>query len=707
MERHLSHPVNVALGKHNHLCAFFHSKDEEYRVLLPFIKAGIEKREKAFHIVDPEQRQDHLHRLQFGGIDVEVARQQNQLEVRGWDEAYLRKGHFDQQAMLALIEEALTSGREQGFPLTRLLAHMEWALENRPGVDQLIEYESRLNYLLAKHKDPVVCVYDYSKFDAGVIMDVLRTHPAVLIGGVLEQNPFFIPPDQFLEEMRQRGSGECFGKAPEQDLRRLRETARDLVALSGIPATWIGREPEKVAESTASMLMYALHLDALHLYVNRPEGEPIEISHSERWPTFAKWLSGDIGSLQTADGMVVQNSFEIPTAQGPLHVVMVPIGLNAEAGWFAVAALRPKFPTDAEMLLLLSAANQILVSYLNSRVIKERENAEKTITILREEVERTSMFEEIVGTSPALKKVISRITKVAPADSTVLITGETGTGKELVARAIHKRSKRSIKPFICVNCAALQPSLIASELFGHEKGAFTGAQQRRIGRFELAEGGTIFLDEVGDLPPETQIALLRVLQEHEFERVGGSQSIPTDVRVIAATNRDLKAATTDGSFRLDLFYRLNVFPIEMPPLRERKEDIPLLVNYFVQKYSAKAGKKIRALDESCLRLLKSYHWPGNIRELQNVIERAVILAEGEIISIDESWLTPDSTHQPIGRLPAQLSDQEKRTIESALRQSRGRIGGPSGAAEKLGIPVSTLHSKIKALKINKNRFLTE
>jgi len=288
----------------------------------------------------------------------------------------------------------------------------------------------------------------------------------------------------------------------------------------------------------------------------------------------------------------------------------------------------------------------------------------------------------------------------------VLITGETGTGKELVARAIHKRSKRSMKPFVSVNCAALQPSLIASELFGHEKGAFTGAQQRRMGRFELAEGGTIFLDEVGDLPPETQIALLRVLQEHQFERVGGSQSIATDVRVIAATNRDLKASTTDGSFRLDLFYRLNVFPIEMPPLRERKEDIPLLVNYFLQKYSAKAGKKIRTLDENSLRLLKSYHWPGNIRELQNVMERAVILAEGEIISIDESWLTPDATQQPAGLLPAQLSDQQRRTIESALRQSRGRIGGPSGAAARLGIPVSTLHSKIKALKINKNRFVT-
>jgi formate hydrogenlyase transcriptional activator len=317
------------------------------------------------------------------------------------------------------------------------------------------------------------------------------------------------------------------------------------------------------------------------------------------------------------------------------------------------------------------------------------------------------MFEEIVGTSPALGAVLSRVSKVAPTDSTVLITGETGTGKELIARAVHKRSQRSSRPFVSVNCAAIPRDLIASELFGHEKGAFTGAMQRRLGRFELAEGGTIFLDEIGELPAETQIALLRVLQEREFERVGGTGSIRANVRVIAATNRDLQAAIAESAFRSDLFYRLNVFPIEVPPLRERSEDIPLLVAYFIDRYARKAGKPIRSLNKRSLELLQSYPWPGNIRELQNVIERSVIVCDTEIFSVDESWLSqPPLATEPEGRLELsrKLAAQEKEMIESALRESGGRVSGPSGAAVKLGIPGSTLDTKIRSLKIDKIRF---
>jgi transcriptional regulator with GAF, ATPase, and Fis domain len=289
----------------------------------------------------------------------------------------------------------------------------------------------------------------------------------------------------------------------------------------------------------------------------------------------------------------------------------------------------------------------------------------------------------------------------------VLITGETGTGKELVARAIHRRSRRSSQAFVTVNCAAIPPDLIASELFGHEKGAFTGATQLRLGRFELAAGGTIFLDEIGELPPETQIALLRVLQEQEFERVGGTVTIRSDVRVIAATNRDLEAAVDAGTFRSDLFYRLNVFPIEMPPLRERKEDIPLLVEYFLDRYARNAGKSFRNVDRKSLDLLRAYPWPGNIRELQNVIERSVIVSESETFSVDRSWLSgKPRVHESKSRMEIirNLAGQEKEAIEAALRESGGRVSGPSGAAAKLGIPGSTLESKIKALKINKNRF---
>jgi len=326
---------------------------------------------------------------------------------------------------------------------------------------------------------------------------------------------------------------------------------------------------------------------------------------------------------------------------------------------------------------------------------------------LREQIDQALMFEEIVGVSPALRAVLSRVSKVAPTDSTVLLTGETGTGKELIARAIHKRSRRSSRAFVSVNCAAIPASLIASELFGHEKGAFTGATQRRLGRFELAEEGTIFLDEVGELPAETQITLLHVLQEREFQRVGGNQSIRTNARVIAATNRDLEAAIVEGKFRSDLFYRLNVFPIEIPPLRERKEDIPLLVEYFIDRFARKAGKSIRGMNKKTLNLFLSYPWPGNIRELQNVVERSVIVCETENFSVDESWLSRKPLANELksqSELSQKLAAQEKEMIEAALRASGGRVSGPSGAAAKLGLHRSTLESKIASLKINKYRF---
>jgi formate hydrogenlyase transcriptional activator len=359
---------------------------------------------------------------------------------------------------------------------------------------------------------------------------------------------------------------------------------------------------------------------------------------------------------------------------------------------------------------LYDEKGQISRWYVASTDIDDRKRAEERLqhenVVLREEIDKTSMFEEIVGTSPALQTVLSHVSKVAPSDSTVLITGETGTGKELVARAIHRRSNRASRAFVSVNCAAIPRDLIASELFGHEKGAFTGATQQRLGRFELASGGTIFLDEIGELPAETQVALLRVLQEHEFERVGGTRQIQADVRVIAASNRDLPAAISAGSFRNDLFYRLHVFPIEIPSLRERRADIPLLVEYFIDRYARKAGKNIKRVNKKTLELLQSYPWPGNIRELQNVIERSVILCETEIFSIDESWLPQPLTPEPKQQteLPRRLLVQEKDIIEAALKDSRGRVSGPAGAAVQLGIPRSTLESKIQSLQINKNRF---
>jgi formate hydrogenlyase transcriptional activator len=340
--------------------------------------------------------------------------------------------------------------------------------------------------------------------------------------------------------------------------------------------------------------------------------------------------------------------------------------------------------------------------------IDDRKRAEERLqqenVALREEIDKMSMFEEVVGSSAALASVLSRVAKVARSDSTVFITGETGTGKELVARAVHRRSGRASRAFVSVNCAAIPRDLMASELFGHEKGAFTGAVQRRLGRFELAHGGTIFLDEVGELPMETQVALLRVLQEREFERVGGSAAIRVDVRVIAATNRDLQAAIEAGTFRRDLFYRLNVFPIEVPPLRERADDIPLLVEYFIDRYARKAGKTIRHVNKGTLDRLQSYPWPGNVRELQNVIERSVIVCDTDEFTVDESWLSAGPAVESRLALSSTLAGHEKAIIEDALRASGGRVYGPSGAAARLGIARSTLESKIRALGINKNRF---
>ncbi|MDX6446949.1 MAG: formate hydrogenlyase transcriptional activator [Blastocatellia bacterium] len=435
-------------------------------------------------------------------------------------------------------------------------------------------------------------------------------------------------------------------------------------------------------------------LDYTGLALEEAIQEPTGAIHPEDLPgVMEKWLA------TMAAGEPSEDEMRLRRADGEYRWFLVrtaPLRDDQEklVKWYGVAIdIEDRKHTEASLQDALNEINK-----LKDQLYKEN-------IVLREEVINASMFEEIVGTSSALQAVLVLVTKVAPTDSTVLITGETGTGKELIARAIHKRSNRSERVFVTVHCAAIPPSLVASELFGHEKGAFTGAVQQRLGRFELAEGGTIFLDEIGELPADTQIALLRVLQEHEFERVGGTKSIRVDVRVIAATNRNLHAAIDAGTFRSDLFYRLNVFPIEMPALRERREDIPLLVEYFIHRYAGKMGKRIRRIDKKTMDALASSDWPGNIRELQNVIERSVILNETETFTIDKNWLTRQAQRTPREKaLSDNLATHEKDMIEAALAESRGQVSGPAGAAAKLGIPPSTLDSRIKALKINKHAF---
>jgi formate hydrogenlyase transcriptional activator len=465
-------------------------------------------------------------------------------------------------------------------------------------------------------------------------------------------------------------------KRAEEKIRQSEKEARQLLDLSPLHITELGPDGARLYANRASLDYYGITLE---------EWQGADLHHLLH-PQDAEIVTQDLpGKLQRGSPFEYEARLKRKDGQYRwFHYRLNPVSdqQGRTTRWYAAG-------TDIEELKL---AGQRL----------QEENI-----ALREEIDKASMFEEIVGTSAPLKKVLSRISRVAPTDSSVLITGETGTGKELVARAIHRRSLRSSYPFVSLNCAVIPRDLIASELFGHEKGAFTGATQRRLGRFELAAGGTLFLDEVGELPAETQVALLRVLQEHEFERIGGTGPIRTDVRVIAATNRDLESAIESGEFRSDLFYRLSVFPIEVPTLRDRKEDIPLLLQYFLDRYGTKAGKSFRSLDKRSLDLLESYPWPGNIRELQNVIERSVIVSDNDVFSVDESWLsrrpatTRPEVHRDLSRTPG---SEEKSMIEGALRDCGGRVYGPDGAAERLGMPRSTLESKIRVLKIDKKRF---
>jgi len=483
---------------------------------------------------------------------------------------------------------------------------------------------------------------------------------------------------------------------------------------SGAIVKWYGtnvdieerRRAEENIRQSESELRQIMDVAPQHVYVLGPDPFSMRIYVNRAaldylGLTLQEWRARDLREIFHPDDWEQATEAQGKMAAGLPHEVEIRLrGKDGKYRWF----LSRRNPLRDEH-------GRLTRWYVAATDIEERKAAEQQLkdenVSLREEIDKSSMFEEIVGTSAPLKSVLSRISKVAPTDSSVLITGETGTGKERVARAIHRRSPRSSYTFVSVNCAVIPRDLIASELFGHEKGAFTGATQRRLGRFELAEKGTIFLDEIGELPVEAQIALLRVLQEREFERVGGTGTIRADVRVIAATNRDLESAIESGQFRSDLFYRLNVFPIEVPPLRKRIEDIPLLVTYFLNHYARKAGKHFTAVDKRSLDLLQAYAWPGNIRELQNVIERSVIINETETFSVDESWL---SWQPPPADLEIQSGTfkrspaEEKSIIEAALRECGGRVYGPSGAAARLGVPRSTLESKIRMLKINKNAF---
>ena len=699
------------LGPHDHLCSIYESPQEHYAVAIPFIRLGLDRGEKCIYIADDGTVGDVRQAMESEGIDVDRATASKALVLATKEQAYLEHGSFDPDWMFTFWKEATQSAISEGFSALRATGETEWVLRGGRGLERWMEYESRLTHTLSQSNCSALCQYNRRLFPPELILDVIRTHPTVVYGSTVCRNLYCVPPDEFLGtnqtareverlliNIRER---ECAEDALREQLTERRRAEEELRRSEAYLA-----EGQRLSHTGS----WARNVSSGEVFWSQ-ETFRIYGFDSEKakpgYPTFLERVHPDDRPL--VEQMVDTAVHETTDWELDYRIVLPDLSIK-----HVHAVGHPVVNEYGDLVEYIGTVMDVTHQHEGRAALEKAFDEIKSLKdqlhrenlALREEIDQLSTFEEIVGSSPALQAVLSRVARVAPTDSTVLIVGETGTGKELVARAIHKRSQRSARPFVSVNCAAIPPSLIASELFGHEKGAFTGAQQRRLGRFELAEGGTIFLDEIGELPAEAQVALLRVLQEREFERVGDCHPISTDVRVIAATNRNLQAAIAAGTFRLDLFYRLSIFPIEVPPLRERNEDIPMLLEYFIKRYASRAGKNIKNLDKRTLELFQSYDWRGNVRELQNVIERYVILCDSEVFSVDENWLSgeslqPNCQSRPVGK---KLLDQQKKLIEAALAESKGRVAGPCGAAAKLGIPSSTLESKIKALEIKKNRF---
>ncbi len=473
----------------------------------------------------------------------------------------------------------------------------------------------------------------------------------------------------------------------------------EVVALTALPAVWSGYRVHQIVDDVAEVLLRVLDLDFVYVTLFDDE-QPIAAAR-------AKQGARDVGRVTAAARRLLAagNSTEatIPDPADASRSLRATVSAGSSGSELTIVAASadPHFPTEIDLLLLavtLNQANAVIARKCVEGLVEQN-------VFLRNEIDERLFMGSVIGVSRSMRSVLSNVDKVAPTDTTVLITGETGTGKELIAREIHRRSQRAGGPLIAVHPAALPAGLIASELFGHERGSFTGAMQRRIGRFELATRGTIFLDEIGELPPEMQVALLRVLQEHRFERVGGSHTLRTDARVIAATNRDLFTMVGEGTFRSDLFYRLSVFPIHIPPLRERREDIPPLAEHFTMAFARRFDKPITQISQASMARLVEYSWPGNVRELENVIERAVILAQGNELIVAAS-LFPRMAEKAIrsGALPMQVDEMERSVIEQALTESGGRVGGHGGAAERIGLRPTTLYSKLRKYHIDPVRF---
>ncbi|MDM0047546.1 sigma 54-interacting transcriptional regulator [Variovorax sp. J22R115] len=495
------------------------------------------------------------------------------------------------------------------------------------------------------------------------------------------------------------------------EIRRLQDCISGLMSLLALPSLWDSRDPMSILRTLLEMLARMLDLDLAYARLDGEATPMLELARSEHLPDIAR-RADEVGAviepwlLAQHPGMpyVVPNPFQ----QGDLRVTHLWLGVKKEVGVMLAASRRPGFPSATETLLLRVAANQAVVELQRAQLAATRQRAEAAERLndeikahnayLRQETEQP--WGEIVGRSKSLAEALTLVERVAPTNACVLVQGETGTGKELIAHAIHRLSRRRQYPFVRLNCAAIPTGLIEAELFGHEKGAFTGAVGKRIGRFELADKGTIFLDEVGEIPLELQAKLLRVLQEHEFERLGSAHTQKTDVRLIAASNRDLAQMVAARTFRDDLYYRLKVFPIETPPLRHRVDDIPVLAQHFLQVHARANNRSITTIAPESLAALSRYSWPGNVRELSNFIERCVILTQGATLEVPVGELKPRPNAEDAS--DESLERMERQHILRALEECNWVIAGPAGAAAKLGMKRTSLQSKMQKLGITRN-----
>jgi DNA-binding NtrC family response regulator/PAS domain-containing protein len=698
-----------------HFFLFYETKEDLLETLTPYFKAGLESGEQCIWVIsEPLTEMDVLDALQKAIPGVERHLNNRSMEIVQGREWYLSGEELDLDRVARGWSEKLDFALSHGRSGLRLSAGTAWLAKK--DWKEFCDYEHEVNESITNLPMLALCTYPLAGSGAAEILDVTRTHQFAI---ARRKKDWEVVETSELKQAKSE-----IKKLNDELEQRVAERTLQLTAANSDLKDEIARRQRVEEDLRRSEAFLAVGQRISHTGSWGWDTTTGEVHWSDEHfrifgydpgsvtPSYELFMERVHEEDRDGFGEMLQNAIRDGRDFGREYRIVLPDGtvkyLRSLGQVFTNSGHNFEFRgTVMDVTEQHQARASLQAAFEQIQELKDQLSRENQA--LREEVDRTSMFEEIVGGSPELQRVTARIARVAPTDSTVLITGETGTGKELIARAIHKRSLRGDRAFVSVNCAALSQSLIMSELFGHEKGAFTGAHQRRLGRFELADGGTIFLDEVGDLPAETQVALLRVLQEHQIERVGGNLPIPVNVRVIAATNRDLTVNGSAGPLRLDLFYRLNVFPITVPALRERRQDIPVLVNYFVNRYGGKVGRKFNRIERRTLDLFGAYDWPGNIRELQNVIERSVVLCPGEVFCVDESWLSRESRVpcEPSLPLSDKLTATEKEMIEAALKECQGQVAGASGAAAKLGIPPSTLDSRIKSLGISKKRFRFE